>query len=116
MIPVDGSPFGELETVVEPEGHGRGMDMCNINLPFLGKTYRYAYICGARRQCNFSTTLTKIDLLEKMAKKKWHEEGVVPRSLSSWQGLEQSTKTMISLFNLFTVCTISLFIRHNLSN
>jgi carlactone synthase/all-trans-10'-apo-beta-carotenal 13,14-cleaving dioxygenase len=77
-IPLGGSPFGELETAVEPEEHDRGMDMCSINPAFLGKTYRYAYACGARRPCNFPNTLTKIDLLEKTAKMRWHEDGATP--------------------------------------
>lgn len=76
-IPLDGSPFGELETALEPEEHGRGMDMCSINPAYLGRKYRYAYACGARRPCNFPNTLTKIDLVEKKAKN-WHEEGAVP--------------------------------------
>ncbi|XBI61997.1 hypothetical protein VPH35_042713 [Triticum aestivum] len=29
-IPLDGSPFGELEAALDPEEHGRGMDMCSI--------------------------------------------------------------------------------------
>uniref|UniRef100_A0A0E0C3N8 Uncharacterized protein n=1 Tax=Oryza meridionalis TaxID=40149 RepID=A0A0E0C3N8_9ORYZ len=76
-IPLDGSPFGELETALDPEEHGRGMDMCSINPARLGRKYRYAYACGARRPCNFPNTLTKIDLVEKKAKS-WHEEGSVP--------------------------------------
>ncbi|EMS51709.1 hypothetical protein TRIUR3_28465 [Triticum urartu] len=76
-IPLDGSPFGELEAALDPEEHGRGMDMCSINPAHLGKEYRYAYACGARRPCNFPNTLTKIDLVEKTAKN-WHEEGAVP--------------------------------------
>ena len=76
-IPLDGSPFGELDTALDPEEHGRGMDMCSINPAYLGKRYRYAYACGARRPCNFPNTLTKIDLAEKTAKN-WHEEGAVP--------------------------------------
>ncbi|OEL31832.1 Carotenoid cleavage dioxygenase 8-like protein A, chloroplastic [Dichanthelium oligosanthes] len=67
-IPLDGSPFGELETALDPEEHGRGMDMCSINPAYLGKRYRYAYACGARRPCNFPNTLTKVDLVEKTAK------------------------------------------------
>ncbi|XP_037417879.1 carotenoid cleavage dioxygenase 8 homolog B, chloroplastic-like [Triticum dicoccoides] len=76
-IPLDGSPFGELEAALDPEEHGRGMDMCSINPAHLGKEYRYAYACGARRPCNFPNTLTKIDLVEKTAKN-WYEEGAVP--------------------------------------
>ncbi|KAG8077895.1 hypothetical protein GUJ93_ZPchr0007g4328 [Zizania palustris] len=76
-IPLDGSPFGELETALDPEEHGRGMDMCSINPSRLGKEYRYAYACGARRPCNFPNTITKVDLVERTAKN-WHEEGSVP--------------------------------------
>ncbi|KAF0920123.1 hypothetical protein E2562_033427 [Oryza meyeriana var. granulata] len=76
-IPLDGSPFGELETALDPEEHGRGMDMCSINPAHVGREYRYAYACGARRPCNFPNTLTKVDLVEKTAKN-WHEEGSVP--------------------------------------
>ncbi|KAJ1254370.1 hypothetical protein BS78_02G282300 [Paspalum vaginatum] len=77
-IPLDGSSplAGELETALDPEEHGRGMDMCSINPAHLGKAYRYA--C-ARRPCNnFPNTLTKIDLVEKTAESSWHEEGAVP--------------------------------------
>ncbi|GJM93157.1 hypothetical protein PR202_ga09687 [Eleusine coracana subsp. coracana] len=76
-IPLDGSPFGELTTALDPEQHGRGMDMCSINQAYLGKKYRYVYACGARRPCNFPNMITKIDLAEKTAKN-WHEEGSVP--------------------------------------
>ncbi|KAF9681106.1 hypothetical protein SADUNF_Sadunf06G0191000 [Salix dunnii] len=77
IIPLDGSPYGKLEAALDPEEHGKGMDMCSINPAYLGKKYRYAYACGAQRPCNFPNTLTKIDLLEKKAKN-WHEEGAVP--------------------------------------
>ncbi|KAJ6406393.1 hypothetical protein OIU84_010001 [Salix udensis] len=77
IIPLDGSPYGKLEAALDPEQHGKGMDMCSINPAYLGKKYRYAYACGAQRPCNFPNTLTKIDLLEKKAKN-WHEEGAVP--------------------------------------
>ncbi|KAG9449167.1 hypothetical protein H6P81_009132 [Aristolochia fimbriata] len=76
-IPLDGSPHGKLEAALDPEEHGRGMDMCSINPDYLGKKYRYAYACGARRPCNFPNTITKIDFLTKTAKN-WHEEGSVP--------------------------------------
>ncbi|KAG1367806.1 carotenoid cleavage dioxygenase 8, chloroplastic [Cocos nucifera] len=76
-IPLDGSPKGELEAALDPEEHGRGMDMCSINQAYLGKKYRYAYACGAQRPCNFPNTLTKIDLVKKKAKN-WHDEGGVP--------------------------------------
>ncbi|PUZ54823.1 hypothetical protein GQ55_5G161900 [Panicum hallii var. hallii] len=76
-IPLDGSPFGELESALDPDEHGRGMDMCSINPAHVGKRYRYAYACGARRPCNFPNTLTKVDLVEKTAKN-WYEEGAVP--------------------------------------
>ncbi|TVU03616.1 hypothetical protein EJB05_50803 [Eragrostis curvula] len=76
-IPLDGSPFGELETALDPDEHGRGVDMCSINPSRLGKKYRYLYACGAHRPCNSLNTLTKIDLLETTAKN-WYEEGAVP--------------------------------------
>ncbi|KAK9742108.1 hypothetical protein RND81_03G148900 [Saponaria officinalis] len=76
-IPMDGMPYGKLETALDAEEHGRGMDMCSINPAYLGRKYRYTYACGAHRPCNFPNTLTKIDLLEKKAKN-WHEEGSVP--------------------------------------
>ncbi|CAA2959099.1 carotenoid cleavage dioxygenase 8 homolog B, chloroplastic [Olea europaea subsp. europaea] len=76
-IPMDGSPYGTLEAALEPEEHGKGMDMCSINPAYLGKKYRYAYACGAQRPCNFPNTLTKIDLFEKKAKN-WLDEGSIP--------------------------------------
>ncbi|XP_009626361.1 carotenoid cleavage dioxygenase 8 homolog B, chloroplastic [Nicotiana tomentosiformis] len=76
-IPLDGSPYGELEAALNPNEHGRGMDMCSFNPSYLGKKYRYAYACGAKRPCNFPNTLTKIDLFEKKAKN-WYDEGAVP--------------------------------------
>ncbi|RAL52918.1 hypothetical protein DM860_007686 [Cuscuta australis] len=76
-IPLDGSPDGKLEAALDPNEHGRGMDMCSFNPSFLGKKYRFAYACGAHRPCNFPNTLTKIDLVEKRAKN-WHDEGSVP--------------------------------------
>ncbi|XP_068638530.1 carotenoid cleavage dioxygenase 8 homolog B, chloroplastic-like [Aristolochia californica] len=76
-IPLDGSRYGKLEAALDPDQHGRGMDMCSINPDHLGKKYRYAYACGAQRPCNFPNTITKIDLLKKTAKN-WHEEGSVP--------------------------------------
>ncbi|KAL6006115.1 Carotenoid cleavage dioxygenase 8, chloroplastic [Asimina triloba] len=77
IIPLDGSPKGQLVAALDPDEHGRGMDMCSINPACLGKKYRYAYACGAQRPCNFPNTITKIDLLEKKAKN-WYEEGAVP--------------------------------------
>ncbi|XP_011082234.2 carotenoid cleavage dioxygenase 8 homolog B, chloroplastic [Sesamum indicum] len=76
-IPMDGSPYGSLEAALDPNEHGRGMDMCSMNPAFLGKKYRYAYACGAHRPCNFPNTLTKIDLVEKKAKN-WFDEGSIP--------------------------------------
>ncbi|XP_076902034.1 carotenoid cleavage dioxygenase 8 homolog B, chloroplastic-like [Bidens hawaiensis] len=76
-IPLDGSDKGELFAALNPDEHGRGMDMCSINPNFLGKQYRYAYACGAQRPCNFPNTLTKIDLVDGKAKN-WHDEGAVP--------------------------------------
>ncbi|KAG4136731.1 hypothetical protein ERO13_D07G025900v2 [Gossypium hirsutum] len=76
-IPLDGSPYGKLESALEPDEHGRGMDMCSINPTKLGKKYRYAYACGAQRPCHFPNTLTKLDLVKKKAKN-WHEAGAVP--------------------------------------
>ncbi|KAI3910867.1 hypothetical protein MKW98_022554 [Papaver atlanticum] len=77
IIPLDGSPKGELVAALDPNQHGRGMDMCSINPLYLGKKYRYAYACGAQRPCNFPNTLTKVDLFTGTAKN-WHEEGAVP--------------------------------------
>ncbi|KAM3378926.1 carotenoid cleavage dioxygenase 8 B, chloroplastic [Capsicum galapagoense] len=76
-IPLDGSPYGELEAALDPNEHGRGMDMCSMNPAYLGKKYRYAYACGAKRPCNFPNTLTKIDLFDKKAKN-WYDDGAVP--------------------------------------
>lgn len=59
-LPLDGSPYGKLEAAMDPGEHGRGMDMCSINPAYLGKKYRYAYACGARRPCNFPNTITKV--------------------------------------------------------
>ncbi|KAB1204360.1 hypothetical protein CJ030_MR8G014189 [Morella rubra] len=77
IIPLDGSPYGKLDAALDPDEHGRGVDMCSINPNYLGRKYRYAYACGAHRPCNFPNTLTKIDLVEKKAKN-WYEEGAVP--------------------------------------
>jgi carlactone synthase/all-trans-10'-apo-beta-carotenal 13,14-cleaving dioxygenase len=60
IIPLDGSPYGKLEAALDPEEHGKGMDMCSFNPAYLGKKYRYAYACGAQRPCNFPNTLTKV--------------------------------------------------------
>ncbi|XP_056166777.1 carotenoid cleavage dioxygenase 8 homolog B, chloroplastic-like [Syzygium oleosum] len=76
-IPLDGSPYGKLETALDPNEHGRGIDVCKINNAFLGKKYRFVYACGARRPCNFPNTLTKVDLVQKKAKN-WHVDGAVP--------------------------------------
>ncbi|XVF89177.1 hypothetical protein PTKIN_Ptkin19aG0109000 [Pterospermum kingtungense] len=76
-IPLDGSSNGKLEAALDPDEHGRGMDMCSINPAILGKKYRYAYACGAQRPCNFPNTLTKLDLVKKKAKN-WHDKGAVP--------------------------------------
>ncbi|RLM69470.1 hypothetical protein C2845_PM17G07050 [Panicum miliaceum] len=76
-IPLDGTPVGELETVLDPEVHGRGVELCSINPAYQGKEYRYVYACGAQRPCNFFNSLTKIDLVEKEAKN-WYEAGSVP--------------------------------------
>ncbi|KAL8522083.1 hypothetical protein ACS0TY_012293 [Phlomoides rotata] len=76
-IPMDGGRHGSLEAALDPNEHGRGMDMCSINPNFLGKKYRYAYACGAQRPCHFPNTLTKIDLMGKKAKN-WFDEGSVP--------------------------------------
>nr|ADP37984.1 carotenoid cleavage dioxygenase 8 [Actinidia chinensis] len=76
-IPMDGSPYGKLEAALDPNEHGRGMDMCSINPNNLGKKYRYAFACGAQRPCNFPNTLTKVDFKEKRAKN-WFDEGSVP--------------------------------------
>nr|XP_043611586.1 carotenoid cleavage dioxygenase 8 homolog B, chloroplastic-like [Erigeron canadensis] len=77
-IPMDGSDSrGELFEAINPDEHGRGIDMCRINPAFLGKPYRYAYGCGAQRPCNFPNTLTKIDLVDGKAKN-WYDDGAVP--------------------------------------
>ncbi|XP_006853621.2 carotenoid cleavage dioxygenase 8 homolog B, chloroplastic [Amborella trichopoda] len=76
-IPLDGSPMGKLEAALDPDQHGRGMDMCSFNPAYLGKKYRYLYASGAKRPCNFPNTITKIDLEIKTAKN-WHDEGGVP--------------------------------------
>ncbi|XP_076891281.1 carotenoid cleavage dioxygenase 8 homolog B, chloroplastic-like [Bidens hawaiensis] len=75
--PLDGSDKGELFAALNPDEHGRGMDMCSINPNFLGRQYRYAYACGAQRPCNFPNTLTKINLVDGKAKN-WYDEGAVP--------------------------------------
>lgn len=77
ILPLDGSPKGELVAALPPEEHGKGMDMCSINPRNAGRQYRYAYACGAQRPCNFPNTLTKIDLKERKAKN-WYEEGGIP--------------------------------------
>lgn len=76
-IPLDGSAMGELKTVLDPDEHGRGVELSTINPAYVGKEYRYLYACTARRPCNFFNALSKMDLLEKEAKS-WHEEGTVP--------------------------------------
>ncbi|KAL6646445.1 hypothetical protein ACP70R_018053 [Stipagrostis hirtigluma subsp. patula] len=77
VIPLDGSPSGELKTAMDPEEHGRGVELSTINLAYRGKVYRYVYACGARRPCKFFNALTKIDLVAKKAKN-WYEKGAVP--------------------------------------
>ena len=76
-IPLDGSAMGELETVLDPDEHGRGVELSTINPAYVGKEYRYLYACTARRPCNFFNALTKMDLVEKEARS-WHEEDMVP--------------------------------------
>ncbi|CAD6264934.1 unnamed protein product [Miscanthus lutarioriparius] len=76
-IPLDGSAMGELETVLDPDEHGRGVESSTINPAYVGKEYRYLYACTARRPCNFFNALTKMDLVEKEARS-WHEEDMVP--------------------------------------
>ncbi|CAM8886294.1 unnamed protein product [Rhodiola kirilowii] len=76
-VPLDGSPNGTLESAMDPNQHGRGLDMCSMNPAYLGQKYRYAYACGAQRPCNFPNTLTKLDFKDKSAKT-WYEEGTVP--------------------------------------
>ncbi|KAK4388823.1 Carotenoid cleavage dioxygenase 8B, chloroplastic [Sesamum angolense] len=92
-IPMDGSPYGSLEAALDPNEHGRGMDMCSINPAFLGKKHRYAYACGARRPCNFPNTLTKIDLVEKKART-GSTRVLYHLSLSSSPGQVQQRKMM----------------------
>lgn len=74
---MDGISKGVLQTALEPEKHGWGVELGTINPAYLGTKYRYAYACGARRPCNFFNSLTKIDLVEKDAKN-WHEVGALP--------------------------------------
>ncbi|KAH0468194.1 hypothetical protein IEQ34_003227 [Dendrobium chrysotoxum] len=76
-IPLDGRSAGTLESALDPEEHGRGIDMCSINPAYQSRPYRYAYACGAQRPCNFPNTLTKIDLLKRKAKN-WHDKGSIP--------------------------------------
>ncbi|CAL5000564.1 unnamed protein product [Urochloa decumbens] len=77
-IPLDGSPLGMLETVLDPDAHGQGVELSTINPAYMGREYRYLYACSIRRPCNFFNSLTKMDLVEKEAKMSWHEEGTVP--------------------------------------
>ncbi|KAE8688984.1 Carotenoid cleavage dioxygenase 8 [Hibiscus syriacus] len=81
-IPLDGSPYGTLEAALNPDEHGRGMDMSSINPSLLGKKYRHAYACGAQRPFNFPNTLTKVISLlinhHPKRAKNWHDEGAVP--------------------------------------
>ncbi|KAL6501980.1 Carotenoid cleavage dioxygenase 8, chloroplastic [Orobanche gracilis] len=76
-IPMDRGPYGSLEAALDPNEHGKGLDMCSINPNFMGKQYRFAYATGAKRPCNFPNTLTKIDLVEKKAKN-WLDGGSIP--------------------------------------
>jgi len=76
-IPLDGTSVGELETVLDSEVHGRGVELCSINPAYQGMEYRYVYACGAQRPCNFFNSLTKIDIVKKEAKN-WYEPGSVP--------------------------------------
>ncbi|KAH7566309.1 hypothetical protein JRO89_XS08G0135600 [Xanthoceras sorbifolium] len=50
-----GSRTNGWESALEPDEHGRGMDMCS----------KYAYASGAKRPCNFPNALTKLDLVNK---------------------------------------------------
>ncbi|KAI3917307.1 hypothetical protein MKW98_027226 [Papaver atlanticum] len=101
IIPLDGSPKGELVAALDPNQHGRGMDMCSINPLYLGKKYRYAYACGAQRPCNFPNTLTKVDLFTGTAKN-WHEEGAVlsePFFVARPGAIEEDDGVVISIIS-----------------
>ncbi|EEF45844.1 retinal pigment epithelium, putative [Ricinus communis] len=87
IIPLDGSPYGKLEAALDPDEHGRGMDMCSINPAFLGIEYRYAYACGAQRPCNFPNTLTK--------REKWRRVCTIIR----WVDIRRDRKSKVSLWS-----------------
>ncbi|XAR70853.1 All-trans-10'-apo-beta-carotenal 13,14-cleaving dioxygenase [Bertholletia excelsa] len=101
VIPLDGSPYGKLEAALDPDEHGRGMDMCSINPAFLGKKYRYAYACGAQRPCYFPTPSLRLDLVEKKAKN-WFDEGSVPSEpffVARPGGTEEDDGVVISMIS-----------------
>ncbi|KAL5819193.1 hypothetical protein ACOSQ4_023035 [Xanthoceras sorbifolium] len=64
---LEGSRTNGWESALEPDEHGRGMDMCS----------KYAYASGAKRPCNFPNALTKLDLVNKKVNI-WYDEGCVP--------------------------------------
>lgn len=39
-IQLDRSPYGELEAALNPNEHGKAIDMCSMNPAYLGKKYR----------------------------------------------------------------------------
>ncbi|MCO5610896.1 hypothetical protein L7F22_065139 [Adiantum nelumboides] len=77
IVPLDGSPTGELVTAVPQEGHGSGLDMCTINPLYMTQKYRYVYACGAHRPAHFPNMLTKVDMVSQTSVK-WYEDGGIP--------------------------------------
>lgn len=77
IIPLDGSPVGELVTAVPHDYHGRGLDMPTINPLYKTHKYKYVYACAAHRPTNFLNMLTKVDVVNKTTLN-WYEEGGIP--------------------------------------
>lgn len=77
IVPLDGSPWGELVTAVPQDYHGRGLDMATISPLYMTHKYQYVYACGAHRPAHFPNMLTKIDVVNKTTVN-WYEEGGIP--------------------------------------
>ena len=95
-IPLDGSAMGELETVLDPDEHGRGVELSTINPAYVGKEYRYLYACTRAGHAISSTRSPRWTWWRKRPgagtrRARCH------RSPSSWPGREQPMKMMVSL-------------------
>jgi len=95
-IPLDGSAMGELETVLDHDEHGRGVELSTINPAYISKEYRYLYACTRAGHAISSTRSPRWTWWRKRPgagtrRARCH------RSPSSWPGREQPTKMVVSL-------------------